>query len=244
MRLIFIRHAEPDYEHNSLTEKGFREAKILSERVAKWKNIDAVYVSPLERARLTAAPSLEKLHMKATTVNWLQEFVYMITDPTTGHYPSVPWDFMPEYWTKQEAFFDPDAFKDHEIMPDIYRTAVDRLRKGIDEILAGYGYHRNGGYYLTEEDKVKGDDEKTVLFFGHLGANSEAIGYLIDVSPVLLQQTIYQAPTSVAILNFEKRMPGTAAARLQVIGSTMHLAAAGEPVSKMGAFSEVMQEKI
>ena len=28
MRLIFIRHAEPDYEHDSLTEKGWREAKL------------------------------------------------------------------------------------------------------------------------------------------------------------------------------------------------------------------------
>ncbi len=33
MRLIFIRHAEPDYEHNTLTKKGFREAEILSNRV-------------------------------------------------------------------------------------------------------------------------------------------------------------------------------------------------------------------
>ena len=27
MRLIFIRHAEPDYEHDSLTEKGLARGK-------------------------------------------------------------------------------------------------------------------------------------------------------------------------------------------------------------------------
>ena len=32
MRLIFIRHAEPDYQHNCLTEKGCREAEILCGR--------------------------------------------------------------------------------------------------------------------------------------------------------------------------------------------------------------------
>ena len=36
MRLIFIRHAEPDYSIDSLTEKGWREAKLLAERVSRW----------------------------------------------------------------------------------------------------------------------------------------------------------------------------------------------------------------
>ena len=29
MRLIFIRHAEPDYAHNTITEKGWKEARLL-----------------------------------------------------------------------------------------------------------------------------------------------------------------------------------------------------------------------
>ena len=35
MRLVFVRHAEPDYENDSLTEKGFREAEILKERLKR-----------------------------------------------------------------------------------------------------------------------------------------------------------------------------------------------------------------
>ena len=30
MNIYIIRHAEPDYEHDSLTEKGWREAELLS----------------------------------------------------------------------------------------------------------------------------------------------------------------------------------------------------------------------
>ena len=29
MKLLLVRHAEPDYEHDSLTEKGWREAGFL-----------------------------------------------------------------------------------------------------------------------------------------------------------------------------------------------------------------------
>ena len=32
MRLILIRHGDPDYVRDSLTEKGFREANLLAER--------------------------------------------------------------------------------------------------------------------------------------------------------------------------------------------------------------------
>lgn len=44
MRLILVRHGDPDYEHDSLTETGFREAECLGGRMAKM-NISEIYVS-------------------------------------------------------------------------------------------------------------------------------------------------------------------------------------------------------
>ncbi len=66
MKLIFIRHGEPDYSIDSLTEKGFREARLLAERTAKW-NVTDFYCSPLGRARDTAAPTLEQTGREAAT---------------------------------------------------------------------------------------------------------------------------------------------------------------------------------
>ena len=45
MKLIFIRHGDPDYKNDSLTEKGMIEAELLSERVINWKDkITHIYV--------------------------------------------------------------------------------------------------------------------------------------------------------------------------------------------------------
>lgn len=33
MRLIIVRHGDPDYVKDSLTEKGWREAELLSDRL-------------------------------------------------------------------------------------------------------------------------------------------------------------------------------------------------------------------
>ena len=35
MKILFVRHAEPDYEHDSITEKGRREAAFLARRLAR-----------------------------------------------------------------------------------------------------------------------------------------------------------------------------------------------------------------
>ena len=52
MRLLFIRHGDPDYENDALTETGKFEAEALAKHISEW-NIDEVYLSPLGRARDT-----------------------------------------------------------------------------------------------------------------------------------------------------------------------------------------------
>lgn len=73
MRLLFIRHGDPDYEHDTLTEKGHREAALLAERAGALELGDC-YVSPLGRAQATAAYSMKKLGRTAKTLGWAQEF--------------------------------------------------------------------------------------------------------------------------------------------------------------------------
>ena len=64
MKLLLIRHGDPDYTIDSLTEKGHREAQLLAE---KMKNVPVkdFYVSPLGRARATADYTLKKAGRKA-----------------------------------------------------------------------------------------------------------------------------------------------------------------------------------
>ena len=66
MRLLIIRHGDPDYSIDSLTEKGKREAELLSERLIHEK-MDAIYCSPLGRAKATAEPTLRRSGRSAVT---------------------------------------------------------------------------------------------------------------------------------------------------------------------------------
>ena len=53
MKLIFVRHGDPDYALDSLTEKGWREAEILAEQISNY-DVDDFSCTPLGRARETA----------------------------------------------------------------------------------------------------------------------------------------------------------------------------------------------
>ena len=76
MKLVIVRHADPDYSIDSLTPTGWKEAELLSERLVKTP-ADAYYVSPLGRAKDTASLTLKKLGRTAETKEWLREFSEM-----------------------------------------------------------------------------------------------------------------------------------------------------------------------
>ena len=73
MRILMIRHGDPDYIHDTLTEKGRREAALLSETAEDLRTGDC-YQSPLGRAQETAAYTLKRLGKTAETLDWLEEF--------------------------------------------------------------------------------------------------------------------------------------------------------------------------
>lgn len=233
MRVIFIRHAEPNYEIDSLTEKGWREAALLAERVSQWK-VDDFYVSPLGRAQDTASLTLKKMGRTAVTMPWMREFDAPVIDPVTKK-SRIPWDLMPSYWTGIPEFFDVEKFADAGIMTTgPVKEEYRGVTAALDEWLASYGYVREGKSYRVAES-----NDKTIVCFCHMGVTLVFLSHLLNISPVCLLQGFFLPPSSVTVVQTEEREDGIACFRCQMAGSTSHLWKDGEPVSHMGAFSQV-----
>ena len=103
MKLLMVRHADPDYSIDSLTEKGWKEAELLSGRLSKL-TVKEFYVSPLGRAKDTASFTLNKTGRTAVECRWLREFDGHIIRPDTGT-EKIPWDWLPADWTVQEEYY-------------------------------------------------------------------------------------------------------------------------------------------
>lgn len=238
MKLIFIRHGEPNYKDDTVTPQGRREAEALSPRVLSWR-ADKFYTSPLGRAQDTGKIALGKEADKLETLEWLREFHIEVDDPETGE-KRIPWDFMPAYWTNFEELYDKRDWVNAPVMQTGEIAARrDFVEKGLDDLLASFGYHRKDNYYITEEG-----NEKVLVFFCHLGVQFVALSHLLGVSAPVLWQNFFVAPTSVTVVETEERVKGEVAFRCKKVGDTSHLYAAGIEPSGAGFFEPVYGKEI
>ena len=233
MKIVFIRHGDPNYELDALTEKGILEAKALIPRVEKM-NADYYYVSPLGRARQTAQIAMERIDKEAKVLDWLREFpavVKHICEPDPG--PQC-WDWMPSDWAKDPSFYDIDHFFDHPVMANGHvKEIYEDVLRHFDALLKKHGYAKNGKTF----DVLNGNHD-TLCFFCHFGIECVLLSYLINVSPMILWHGFVAAPSSVTIVNTEERQKGIASFRISHFGDTSHLDASGLEPSFSARFCE------
>lgn len=233
MKLLIIRHADPDYVNDSLTEKGCREAELLSQELIKVP-VSAYYCSPLGRAKATASYTLNKLGVSAVECPWLREFQAPIEKPNLPGRESITWDWLPEDWTAEPRFFDKDAWTEVACMAKAnVKEQYDWVCQGLDSVLAAHGYLRENNYY-----RATSPNNDTIAFFCHFGVESVLLSHMLNISPMLLWHGMVAAPTAVTTLATEERRPGIAYFRMLSFGELTHLYMNNEPPSFSARFRE------
>ena len=242
MRLLIIRHGDPDYSIDSLTEKGWREARYLSgylEQLLKRHDEQVAgniyfYTSPYGRARDTASAILQKLGRTAEELPWLREFDYYIWRPDDSSRKRIPWDWLPQDWIQDPRFYQADHWADNELMAEgevgkAYRNVTDQF----DALLEKHGYCRNGRYYRAEKP-----NHDTIVLFCHFGVESVLLSHLWGVSPMPVWHGFCAQPSSVTTLVTEERREGIALFRMLAFGETTHLFINDEEPSFAARFCE------
>ena len=218
MKLLIIRHGDPDYYVDSLTEKGWREAECLSKELSRMEVTD-FYVSPYGRAKDTASLTLKKLNREAEIRPWLREFTPpLIKYPGTGE-EHICWDWLPGDWTKCPEMYDRDTWMDHPAMVEGgVREYHDYVVTQLDELLASHGYVREDGYY-----RAVARNRDTIVIFCHFGVECVLLGHMLNLPAFVLWQGTVAAPSSVTTVYTEERRDGIASFRMQSFGDISHL---------------------
>lgn len=247
MRLLIIRHGDPDYSIDNLTEKGKREVELLSEKLIH-ENITKIYCSPLGRAQATAAPTAEKLNMDIEILDWLTEYpagvnveqAYIDSGIDPKHKTGCPWNVLPQYWTLQDEYFDRHKWQSHPVIenskiPEVY----ERIGIGFNALMEKHGYKRNGQLY----DITDGIDEsQTIALFCHLGLGLALVSHITTGALPFIWESFFLPTTSVTTVLTEIHPPYPRQAVLRIIGlgDTGHLIAGNEPISSSGLHSKII----
>ena len=233
MRILLIRHAEPDYSVDSLTPKGRVEAELLSRRLDGY-DIRDFFVSPLGRAKDTAAYTLNRLGREAETLPWLAEFRGSYQDPETGERRIVAWDVKPRIWSSFpgimdiRTWYETPAFRNGNV-----RKIWEETVSGVDALLSRYGYIKDGPVWKCRENK-----DFTIALFCHFGISMAVLGYLTDISPMILWHRTLCLPSSLTEVVTEERIRGEVSFRITKLGDLTHLESVGEKRSTAGLFPE------
>ncbi len=247
MRLLFIRHAEPDYSTDTLTEKGRREAALLA-----------------QAAQETASYCMKAVGMNAKTLDWLEEFDAPVdlnrTPELLAAYPNVKPEppagtpVKPSTESEAKGFPRGDTPGKGEILtPGMYR-----LRRPWDigqiyyaehpELMDPFGW-RSSEIYLKSEMPTRYDQVVNAFnellasyFFCHLGVTCVLLSALWKTSPFFLWQNLAMPTSSVTELFTEEREPGAALFRARRIGDVSHLYAGNEPISFACRYCEVYSD--
>ncbi len=233
MRILLIRHGDPDYGRDSLSEKGQREATLLKERLIRIP-IFGFYTSPLGRARDTAVPTLRAFHAEAKVKSWLQEFPVHQWDEEQQR-THVVWDYLPRTREKHPEWKQKDWYRFEPFARTDTALAVHDANDGLDKLLADYGYIRDGDCY-----RVSGDQHRhtQIALFCHFGVACVLLSHLLNISAQQLLHGLFLAPTSVTTVASEERDGQLALWRCIGVGDASHLLNANEPISYSGFFGE------
>lgn len=235
MKLVIVRHADPDYTIDSLTLTGRKEAKLLSERLVKLAPFTP-YCSPLGRAKKTASYTLKKLGMEAEILPWLTEFEGRVKESNGKE--NVCWDRLPSYWTEQDIYYT-DKWYESDTMSELnVKEKYDAVCKGIDELLAKHGYVHEGRHF-----RVTNSNHDTVVLFCHFGVEAAIMSHLFSMSPMILWHNFVALPSSVTTIYTEEREEGIATFRTAAFGDLSHLYVKDQKPSFAARFCECFKDK-
>ncbi|KAA8491536.1 hypothetical protein FVE85_2551 [Porphyridium purpureum] len=230
MRLLIIRHADPEYHGDTLTAHGHLEAAALADRLASGVNQRVpthLYTSPLGRARDTAAYTEKKLGMVAEVEEWTKELSewgrIVKGSGRPGEGGLALWD------TPGEFLRDFDPPLTHECQWTRFddlgpaRQNFDTLCAHSDAFLARHGFVREGGKYRVMRQR----SEDQIAVFCHGGFGLAWLAHLLQMPLAMAFASFHLTPSSVTTVLFDQRSEDFATPRLIGLGDASHMYAAG-----------------
>lgn len=214
MRIIFVRHGEPDYENDCLTKTGEKQAEAAAKRLER-EGISEIYASPMGRAAQTAAFTAKRLNLPVQTLPYMHEISWGGPGiPEEGH----PWT-LGDWMIAQEDFdFYHADWRQHPYFKgNAAVQCLDEISARFDQLLLNHGYRHEGTRYLCETDQ-----RKTFAVFSHGGSGSCVLSHLLALPFPYVCTVLPYEFTSVIILEFPVRKGEYVHPRIELFNDAAH----------------------
>jgi probable phosphoglycerate mutase len=219
MLLYIIRHGDPDYTTDTLTDKGKKQADKLAERLSA-HGFDEIYSSPLGRAIQTAEPTCKRLNKPYKIENWMSEDLAFDDLSAINENGVRDWvlacpntKLIDTAYSLNDWYTNP-VFSGCKAAQSGYR----RVCGCSDEFISRLGYERDGLFYKA----VSPGDNKVAAFCHHV-FGTLWLSHLLSIPPNIVWASFDLSHTSVTIIEFKHDENERFAPRCLRFNDTSHL---------------------
>lgn len=182
MLLYYIRHGDPIYHPDSLTESGQRQAEALVSRM-KECNPDRIFASSSNRALMTAEPTAKALCKEIEVLDWCNEHLVFKDFSVLDGEGKRRWCYQNDktnrlFVSEEIRKLDKHWYEHPELKGLNYKRGIERIRQETDDFLLMLGYehnHESNGYI-----PVRANEDRIALF-AHQGFGLVFLSCLLDI---------------------------------------------------------------
>lgn len=219
MLLYIVRHGDPDYTTDTLTQRGLKQAEAVGKRIFDSK-IDRIFSSPMGRAQQTADPACRLLGIEKTIEEWTHEIGdERLTPFPDGVNKSISFVQNTHYRKNGNINLSyEDAFTCTGINQSGMKDAVAYIEKNGKDFLERLGYKEENGVYKI----LKPNDEKVALFC-HTAFARAWLSVLLHIPLNIVWSGFQISHTGVTILEFKNNPDGYTAPCCLCLSDMSHL---------------------
>lgn len=177
MILYYVRHGDPIYNPDSLTELGHKQAEALVERMISLAP-DEIYTSTSNRAVLTAKPTCEKLGINPVLLDFANEG-HAWTDLSLGkHWLFQDNDSIKLFATEEIRQMGHNWYNHPVFLSHNFEKGMKRINNAVDGWFLGLGYkhdRKTGRYEIVEPNNKK------IALFAHQGFGLAFLSSVLDI---------------------------------------------------------------
>ncbi len=223
MLLYIIRHGDPVYETDSLTERGKLQAEAVGKRMYDAK-IDKIFSSPMGRARDTAAPACRLLGLEKNIEEWTHEIGdERLTPFPDGKMKSIT--LVQNTYYLENGNIDLPYERTYEcsgINASRMQSAVKYIEEHGKEFLERMGYREENGVY-----RILRNNEEKVALFCHAAFSRAWLSVLLHIPLHIMWASFQYTHTGVTVVEFANNPNGFTAPRCLCFSDVSHLYASG-----------------
>lgn len=217
MRIIFVRHAHPNYAMDCLTNLGHKQAAAAAKRL-KEEGIQKIYASSCGRAVETAEYTARELSLNIEQYDFAREISWGSMDEEPIFRNGHPWRTVDDMVAKGQSlvytdWMDREPFCNNKVIQHVQSIAYN-----TDAWLNTLGYEREGNYYRVGENA-----NKTVAMFSHGGSSSAMLARLFNLPFPFVCGTMCPEYTAITIVSFSSEIGTLVSPRFEIMNDARHI---------------------